>query len=258
MNYQILKIKLYQIIECIKYYTDEPSVKILIKECDDALFHDDVDIITYTIKELLDWYNLNINKICDNSFVHNKEVHKKNVNTLNELLSYIKSDKFEKPKFNYVAKIEEEPIDKIIKLVSRFHLIARQLRYRHDSRKTLDINDEYDVQDLLHALLYLYFDDVRDEEWCPSYAGKSSRQDFLLNKEMVVIEVKKTRCGLSEKDLSDQLIVDISRYKTHPKCKTLICFVYDPEERIKNPAGIEGDLTSKDGDLKVIVKIIQR
>ncbi len=57
----------------------------------------------------------------------------------------------------------------------RFHKIAKQLRNRHDNRQTLPIKDEYDVQDLLHALLYLYFDDIRAEEWTPSYAGKSAR-----------------------------------------------------------------------------------
>ena len=45
---------------------------------------------------------------------------------------------------------------------------------------------------LLHALLLLYFDDIRAEEWTPSYAGKSARMDFLLKNEGVVIEVKKT------------------------------------------------------------------
>ena len=39
----------------------------------------------------------------------------------------------------------------------------------------------------------LYFDDIRAEEWTPSYAGKCARVDFLLKNEKIVIEVKKTR-----------------------------------------------------------------
>ena len=61
---------------------------------------------------------------------------------------------------------------------------------------TLDVEDEYDVQDLLHALLRLYFKDIRPEEWTPGYAGTSSSMDFLLHPEEIVIEVKKTRKGL--------------------------------------------------------------
>ncbi len=56
---------------------------------------------------------------------------------------------------------------------------------------------------LLHALLLLYFDDIRAEAWTPSYAGKSARMDFLLKNEGVVIEVKKTRLGLTDKELGD-------------------------------------------------------
>ena len=66
------------------------------------------------------------------------------------------------------------------RIFQKFHRVARQLRNRHNGRPTLDVNDEYDVQDLLHALLKMYFDDVRPEEWTPSYAGKSARMDFLL------------------------------------------------------------------------------
>jgi hypothetical protein len=70
---------------------------------------------------------------------------------------------------------------------SHFHRVAIQLRKRHGSRLTLDVRDEYDVQDLLHALLRLYFDDIRPEEWTPSYASGSSKMDFLLKKEQVVV-----------------------------------------------------------------------
>jgi len=140
----------------------------------------------------------------------------------------------------------------------RFHLVVRQLRDRRDDRPTLDVSDEYDVQDLLHALLHLFFEDIRPEEWTPSYAGKSARMDFLLKKESIVVEAKKTRKGLGARELGDQLIVDIARYKAHPDCKTLFCFVYDPEGRVANPRGIEADLSRKEGALTVKVFIVPR
>jgi hypothetical protein len=127
----------------------------------------------------------------------------------------------------------------IDKLLTRFHLVAQQLKKRHGGRDSLWITDEYDVQDLLHALLRIEFDDIRAEEWTPSYAGKCSRMDFLLKKQRVVIEVKRTRDGLADKEIGDELLVDIARYKTHPDCGTLVCFVYDPDQRISNPAGLK-------------------
>jgi hypothetical protein len=140
------------------------------------------------------------------------------------------------------------------KVCTRFHLIARQLRARHDERPTLDINDEYDVQYLMHALLKISFDDIRPEEWTPSYAGGSSRMDFLLKNESIVVETKKTRTGLGPKDLANELIIDIDRYKVHPDCKTLFCFIYDPEGKISNPEELERDLSRTEDN--IIVKVV--
>jgi len=148
-----------------------------------------------------------------------------------------------------------KPIDIISNLCERFPLVSRQLRSRHDSRGTLDIQDEYDVQDLFHALLHIHFEDIRPEEWTPSFAGASSRMDFLLKQEQIIIEIKKTRKGLDAKSLGNQLIEDIARYKVHQDCKTLICFVYDPEGRIANPRGIERDLSRVEDNLAIQVLI---
>jgi REase_DpnII-MboI len=117
------------------------------------------------------------------------------------------------------------------------------------------VEDEYDVQDLFHSLLSIPFDDVRPEEWTPSYAGCASRMDFLLPEIEAVVEIKKSRPGLSAKELGEQLIVDIAKYKKHPNCRTLFCFVYDPDGRIANPRGIESDLNATQVDLTVRVLI---
>ncbi len=140
-------------------------------------------------------------------------------------------------------------------ICNRFNTVVRQLRRRYDNRKTLDVKDEYDVQDLLHALLRLYFDDVRAEEYTPSYAGGASRVDFLIKKEQIVIEVKKTRSTLKDKHVGEQLVIDINRYRGHPNCKFLFCFVYDPDGYINNPAGLEADLSRIHDGLQVKVFI---
>jgi ribosome-associated translation inhibitor RaiA len=41
----------------------------------------------------------------------------------------------------------------IEKLFRNFHRVARQLKHRHNDRAPFLINDEYDIQDLLHAIL---------------------------------------------------------------------------------------------------------
>jgi hypothetical protein len=129
-------------------------------------------------------------------------------------------------------------------LCQRFHFVARQLRLRGEYRSTLDVEDEFDVQDLLHALLRLQFDDISTEEWTPSYSNGTPRTTFLLNQDRLALVVKKTRTGLSVKDLADQVRVDIDRYRTRGRCTNLFCFIYDPEGRIGNPRGLESDLAS--------------
>lgn len=153
---------------------------------------------------------------------------------------------------------EEHPVDVLQQLrliAERFHQVARQLRHRQHGRQTLEVADEYDVQDLVHALLRIFFDDVRAEEYTPSYAGKSTRMDFLLKNERVVVEVKKTRQSMSAGDFGTQLIDDAARYASHPDCDALVCFVYDPEGILPNPRGLEADLTRASDPLPVYVII---
>ncbi len=152
----------------------------------------------------------------------------------------------------------EAPSGQIIgNILEKFHYCARQLRNRHSNRNTIVINDEYDVQDLLHALLKLHFEDVREEEYTPSYAGSSTRMDFLLKNEQTVIEVKKTRERLTDKEIGEQLILDVAHYKNHPNCNKLVCFVYDPESRVSNPKGLERDI-AKLSDDNLLVEIYIR
>lgn len=152
----------------------------------------------------------------------------------------------------------EDPRKQIETIFLRFHNVVKQLSQRHENRPTLQVNDEYDVQDLLHSLLKLYFEDIRPEEWTPSYAGGSTRMDFLLKKEQIVVEVKKTRSGLTEKKLGEELIVDRAHYRKHPDCKILYCFVYDPDGRLSNPRGLERDLSEKIGDFETRVFVVPR
>ncbi len=147
--------------------------------------------------------------------------------------------------------------DLIIKLINRFHIIVRQMLHRHSNRNTIEINDEYDVQDLFHALLRIDFEDVRAEEYTPSYAGSATRMDFLLKKEKIVVEVKKTRNSLKDKEVGEQLIIDIQHYKVHPDCKRLICFVYYPDNKIKNPRGLESDLNELSTDQLIVETFIR-
>lgn len=165
----------------------------------------------------------------------------------------------------WIKPIDEKPKEKekeidylepLFRLLRRFDILVRQLKHRYADREPVHVNDEYDVQYILHALLCGLFGDVRAEEVSPSYAGASSRLDFLLKDEQVVIETKMASSSLKDKQIGEQLIIDIERYQSHPDCRTLICFVYDPENYIRNPVGLENDLRRKTEKFEVIVFIV--
>ncbi len=157
-------------------------------------------------------------------------------------------------KYGQVGRDRVDTLSFLSNLFARFPLFASQLTSRYSNRTTVKIKDEYDVQDLVHALLKLHFDDIRPEEYTPSYAGTTSRTDFLLKPQQVMVEVKMTRKNLGQKEVTNQLIIDKERYKTHQDCKHLVCFVYDPTNKIKNPHAVESDVAQYgDGLLPVTV-----
>ncbi|MBW2334602.1 MAG: hypothetical protein JRF06_05815 [Deltaproteobacteria bacterium] len=162
-----------------------------------------------------------------------------------------------KPKKLEIRKEQKTDLE-LRTIAERFHLVVRHIRDRHNTRGTLEINDEYDVQDLFHTLLTLHYNDIRKEEWIPSYAGSSSRTDFFLPEIETLVEIKKTRKGLGPRELGEQLIIDIAKYQRHSGCKKIFCFVYDPDGRIANPAGIETDLTRVEEDIRVEVLIVPK
>lgn len=144
-------------------------------------------------------------------------------------------------------------LDQVLELLNRFPAVARALSDRTRTREPITINDEYDVQYVLGALLAGLFDDVRPEEPTPSAGGNASRMDFLLKRERIVVETKFARQGHTNREITDELSIDKERYKKHPDCGVLVCFVYDPRHTLKNPVALEDDLRQESGPKCVVV-----
>jgi hypothetical protein len=147
---------------------------------------------------------------------------------------------------------EAPPIDTLVQVLRRFHAFAIDLQRRRAGKPAFEIRDEYDVQDLLYALLKLHFMDVQREEPSPSFAGASSRIDFLLRELDLAIEVKMIRESLTARELGQELITDVARYFEHPKCKCLVFFIYDPQRGLANAAGLRRDVMGQDSRVEVI------
>lgn len=152
---------------------------------------------------------------------------------------------------------QRDAVATLERMARRLPEVIHQLHQRYDNRDTLIVKDEYDLQDLIHSLLHLFFEDVRPEEGTSSLAGVNARMDFLLYNEQTVVEIKKTRSGLKNKQLKEQLSIDIPHYSRHPDCKTLVGIVYDPDRLISNPRGVERDLSIPYNGMPVHVFVIR-
>ena len=136
-----------------------------------------------------------------------------------------------------------DTVDEVIQVVVQgLRRAMHPLTYRRKGAEQLRFSNEYDVQDLLHAVLRPWVHDIRPEEYTPSYGGRSTRMDFLLPSHELVIETKCVRDRVHAKAVGDELVLDIAHYASHEACKKLWCVVYDPTHYLTNPEGLKKDL----------------
>jgi hypothetical protein len=148
-------------------------------------------------------------------------------------------------------------LELIERIARRLPDLLAVLGDRKRERPPYVVEDEYDLQDLVHGILKLHFDDVRAEDYVPERGGRRSRLDFLLKSERIVVETKMTRSGLAAGQLGDELIIDIERYRAHPDCAALLAIVYDPDRRIVNARTLEADLSRTRDGLVVRVVVVR-
>ena len=150
--------------------------------------------------------------------------------------------------------------DILTRLVRGLPRAIYPLSNRRKGATALEFRVEYDVQDLLHAMLRPWVADIRPEEYTPSYAGSSARMDFFLPAHSLVIEVKIVRDSAHARQIGKELTIDIAHYRAHPGCNFLWCVIYDPDKLISNVAGFVDDLSgvvqSPQGSVTVVVEVV--
>ncbi|MEP4051017.1 MAG: transposase [Litorimonas sp.] len=158
-------------------------------------------------------------------------------------------------------KLTPSSVDELLKTVVRgLPRAIYPLSYRRKGATSISFSNEYDVQDLLHVLLRPWVADIRAEEYTPSYAGSSTRMDFLLPAHSTVIETKIVRDKNHAKRVGDELIIDIAHYRAHQFCDVLWCVIYDPQNLIVNVDGLKSDLegchNNNSGSVQVILEVV--
>ena len=129
-------------------------------------------------------------------------------------------------------------------ILNKFHRLVIGLK-----ELNIKIQAEEDVKKLLKALLSLYYDNIKSEEYVESYAGISSRIDIYIKDINQGIEIKFAKNSIQQKQIVEQINDDIQKYQKLSNCKKIYFFIYDPEFSIK-PASLE-DLPSKAGNIEI-------
>lgn len=154
------------------------------------------------------------------------------------------------------AKSHLDAVQTVIALGERFLYVQRELLKRHADKPTLKVEDEYDAQDLYRSVLRIFFDDIRAEDYTPSYAGASSRVDFILPQFQLAVELKHSRASMTAKSLGEELLVDVARYGQRSDVRHLVCIVFDHEGRLDNPRGLERDLEDRSATSETAVSLV--
>ena len=141
-----------------------------------------------------------------------------------------------------------------------FHDIAGELAERGHGRSPLLIANEYDVQDVLYAMLKTSLPDLTREEWTPRRANSASRIDLISRAAGLVIETKFVRSANHAHRLSREIRDDIEPYAEHTDCRRECFFVYDPQHHLPNARQFQQELSgprslrNKEYEVTVIVR----
>jgi hypothetical protein len=127
----------------------------------------------------------------------------------------------------------------ILTLCQRIPYTARILATRSRKGKAAyTIEDEYDVQDLLHGLIRAYMKYSIQEESLGKIAGSSSRADIAVEDLGILVEVKYVHGPNDQVRIFKELSSDQELYVKWEPLKALICLIYNSGD-LRDPESME-------------------
>jgi hypothetical protein len=155
----------------------------------------------------------------------------------------------------YINKSADEVVRDILNNFS--NAIQKIIKNRRKGHPNFEIEDEYDVQDILYVILKSVFPNLRDEDAIGKVGAKTTKIDLIIREERILVEVKM----IKEKDSNEthfieQLKADFESYHECKWLRKLFCFVYDPYKKtrdISNFNDLNGERTKGEHNFNVEV-----
>lgn len=158
-------------------------------------------------------------------------------------------------------QLSSDKNDAIYAILLNFHVFCRNLYITKTHEKCsagikqhltgFVIENEYDLQKLMFAVLSAVFSDVRIESVQDS-GHHAVRKDIVIDSESAVIELKCTRSGITERQLSEEIAADMIHYD----CRKLYFYIYDRFGIINNTTSFRHTYEKKSVDNKTVRIII--
>jgi hypothetical protein len=142
------------------------------------------------------------------------------------------------------------PLAQLEALLRRVPVVVRHLRSRHGDRPPFTVRDDFDLEDLLRALLAVPFDSFSLESRTPRYAI-GTRTDFRIERGRIALTTKRAPSGLNERQFAVQLAEDVAYYQARRDCRTLVAFLHDPEMLLREPSRLEAAWSKLHDELDV-------
>jgi hypothetical protein len=130
--------------------------------------------------------------------------------------------------------VRRTALEYVLSVIDSFPACTEILASRARDRPPFVIGDEYDVQDLFHALVRPTVPDLVPEDTTPKLAGKWSRLDFTSKATRLGFELKHVKSVNHATTVREELLIDEATYHEHPYIDTVVAFISDPHQYISN------------------------
>lgn len=128
-------------------------------------------------------------------------------------------------------------------------------RAKRINEETLQLQDEYDFQNLLYLTLKPWLPSLEREAVAIRYVGQEKIADFSLNDSSLIIEAKHIRDKNTESQVVKTLEGLAQFYKQNTNVKLLLFFILAEPGLIKDPAKIEHDFSSTQQQPVIVVRL---
>jgi hypothetical protein len=126
------------------------------------------------------------------------------------------------------AQAPEPDVALVLRVCERLPRVAKILAVRERSKSPFAVEDEYDVQDLLHAVLRAYLKySVREEPLGKVAGTRSGRADIAIDELGAIIEVKFVRNPHDQKKLIEDFAHDLVLYTKWPPLRHFVYLCYN-------------------------------